>query len=439
MFPNAAAAFALNLLRAGYSGPLFSIRRSSDNQEEDVYPNESGEVDWTALEDWVGYNLWTYSEQLQQTAWTKALSTITTDALVAPDSTTTADIAYETTTSGGHGITRSISVTTGLDYAYSFWFQPVGGREFLRVALGTQFGSPIGWINMSNGVVTSQTGFNSFNVTDVGGWYKVELTATATGSPLLSLNTSINGSSISFAGDVTKGVSLWGLQVSETSTVKPYQRTGVSAGGEGRIPTLYCQATSRTASEATLTEQLRIITRNKVLRNSVNNLPEAVLPGVAGTRYTFSSNVPTTSPHFATGVYFRNTSNNGIAIFGNNSTGGSPLVIRQSGAAGSRIVTYRFTNNNADNLTIPYEDVGNMLFTATRNGDEMVVDMNGVEIGSRNTPLVAATSNSTNLFQHNSSANLLTGAFQLAIMWNQNYTALKSNITQEINNYYGIY
>jgi hypothetical protein len=442
MFPNAAAAFALNLLRAGYTGPLFNIRRSSDNQEEDVYPNESGEIDWTALEDWVGYNLWTYSEQLQQAAWTKALSTITTDALVAPDSTTTADITYETTTSGGHGITRSISVTTGLDYAFSFWFQPVGNREFLRVALGTQFGTPIGWINMSNGVVTSQTGFNSFNVTDVGGgWYKVELTATATstGSPSLSLNTSINGSSISFVGDVTKGASLWGLQVSETSTVKPYQRTGVNAGGEGRIPTLYCQATSRTASEATLTEQLRIITRNKVLRNSVNNLPEAVLPGVQGTRYTFSSNVPTTSPHFATGVYFRDTSTNGIAIFGNNSTGGSPLVIRQSGAAGSRVVTYRFTNNSVDNLTIPYEDVGNMLFTATRNGNAMVVDMNGVEIGSRNSAFSGVVQSSTNLFQPNSITNTLTGSFQLAIMWNQNYTTLKSSITQEINNYYGIY
>jgi len=431
LFPNAAAAFSLNLLRAGYTGPLFSIRRSSDNQEEDVYPNELGEVDWTALEDWVGYNLWTYSEQLQQAAWTKTNSTITTDALVAPDSTTTADIAYETTTSGGHGITRSISVTTGLDYAYSFWFQPVGGREFLRVALGTQFGSPIGWINMSNGVVTSQTGFNSFNVTDVGGWYKVELTATATstGSPSLSLNTSINGSSISFAGDVTKGVSLWGLQVSETSTVKPYQRTGVNAGGEGRIPRLNSQAGTRTASEPTLSRQLRIITRNKVLRNPTNNLPEAVLPGVAGTTYTFTTSIGTGAPHFVALVYRRTGQ---MALFGNGTTGGSPTIVRLITGE----IAYRVTGAGVG-LVIADGTAGSALTTATRNSNTLVLWKNGVELGSG--VVSGSNVNSTNLFQWNSSANTNNGTFQLAVWWQQDYTSLRESITQEINNYYGIY
>ena len=63
---------------------------------------------------------------------------------------------------------------------------------------------------------------------------------------------------------------------------------------------------------------------------------------------------------------------------------------------------------------------------------------NGIEIGS-STTLAGSNVSSTNLFQWNSTTNTNNGAFQEAIWWQRDYTSLRDNITQEINNYYGIY
>jgi hypothetical protein len=53
-YPNAAVAYSLRKLRTAYSGNAIRVRRSSDNAEQDIGFNSSGELDTTALLAFVG-------------------------------------------------------------------------------------------------------------------------------------------------------------------------------------------------------------------------------------------------------------------------------------------------------------------------------------------------------------------------------------------------
>jgi len=207
IYPNAAVAYSLRKLRSGYKQ---------------------------------SYNLWSYSEELQQSVWAKTNLTVTTDTLVAPDGNTTGDILYETAITGLHQITRSASVVTGNNYNFSFYFQPINGRQFIRVTFGTQLNSALCFIDMSNGNITLNTGFNSISVTSVsGGWYLVDMNITATGTStpnmVVSLSQTAFTGGVTYLGDVTKGVSIWGLQVTQSTTILPYEKTVVAPSNGNAI------------------------------------------------------------------------------------------------------------------------------------------------------------------------------------------------------------
>jgi hypothetical protein len=53
-YPNAATAYSVRKIRNYYIGPCLRVRRSSDNAEQDIYFNPSGELDTTSLLSFVG-------------------------------------------------------------------------------------------------------------------------------------------------------------------------------------------------------------------------------------------------------------------------------------------------------------------------------------------------------------------------------------------------
>ena len=55
-YPNAATAYSVRKLRNYYIGPCLRVRRSSDNAEQDIYFNPSGELDTVSLLSFVGAN-----------------------------------------------------------------------------------------------------------------------------------------------------------------------------------------------------------------------------------------------------------------------------------------------------------------------------------------------------------------------------------------------
>ena len=88
LFPSIAMAFDFRKLRSAYSGNAIKVLRTSDNTEQD-FPFVANEVVGSDVLNFVGYNLFAWSEQLQQAYWAKTNLTVTTDTVVAPDGNTT--------------------------------------------------------------------------------------------------------------------------------------------------------------------------------------------------------------------------------------------------------------------------------------------------------------------------------------------------------------
>jgi hypothetical protein len=448
IYPNAAAAYSLRKLRDGYTGALFAVRRSVDNALLDVFPNSQGTFDETVVEDWVGYNLFTFSEQLQNVAYIKTRLTVSQDALTAPDGTMTADILLETVDNNNHQMTRNFGVTNGQTYTYSF-FVKAAGRDFIRIATPSQLSqnpgtSGVAFLDIVNGTIVSQNsgflnGLNSANltITSVGNdWFRVSYTmpCTITSTPsALQINLSADGTTVNYPGDVTKGVSIWGVQISELNTLKPYQKTETTAGGGGFVQVWYDQSgNGNNISQLTVSLQHSIVIRGTV--PTYLGKPVIRLTSSGNSPYVPISNIPTTSPHFSTSVYRYNGAGN-FATFGNRSVGGSPRAIYQS----STDIWYRITNSSNDQLVLANNNSGGYITSVYNLNNLMELYINNTLFGSRNTPFTGARVPITSVGSFSSSGVVNGGDWFEMIWWNIDYSNLRTNITQEINNYYEIY
>jgi hypothetical protein len=179
-------------------------------------------------------NLLTYSAQFDDAVWTKSGSTITANAVAAPDGTLTADALFETATTGQHSIVRlpGVGVAT---YTYSF-FAKENGRT--QVQIEQESGGTSRFTLTGNGTALA-LGSNTVSITAVGnGWYRCTTTFTVTGA--FGIYTHLyNGTSTSYAGDITKGIYLWGAQLEAGAFATSY------------IPTVASQVT-RAADSASM-------------------------------------------------------------------------------------------------------------------------------------------------------------------------------------------
>ena len=168
-------------------------------------------------------NLATYSEQFNNATWNPSEVTVTTEAGVAPDGTTTADkITPSTNSTTNHWLFQSHSTA---NHTYSVFAKP-DGYDFINIILwvagttsqGVQF-------NVSTGaIVTSQNATGT--ITDAGnGWYRCSIIPTTSSTSAYAMLQPNDGSTpntsshfrSSFAGDGTKGVLLWGAQLEATA------------------------------------------------------------------------------------------------------------------------------------------------------------------------------------------------------------------------------
>jgi hypothetical protein len=181
LFPSITMAFDFRKLSSVYSGDAIRVLRTSDNTEQD-FGFVSNEVVGSDVLDFVGWNLWSYSEELQQAVWIKGGMTVTTDSVVAPNGATTGDILFETVTNAPHQFLRNYSLITGNEYTISFWIKDEG-RNHVRITTSSNFSqdgtTPIAWLDLLLGTIVSQnSGFTDSNLTITadGSWYKVSYT-----------------------------------------------------------------------------------------------------------------------------------------------------------------------------------------------------------------------------------------------------------------------
>jgi hypothetical protein len=185
-------------------------------------------------------NIISNSEDFGGAPWSLGGTTVAANAAVSPTGATTADSLLETTANSEHTVyvTSTQLFTT---VTHSIYVKPNG-----RTNVALRFYHAAGdWVTTvfsltGNGSVTqssagSSSGFSavSRSIDNAGnGWYRISMTGTQTSrgtyGAVLDLCTSstptlasVNGSEV-YAGDVTKGVYIWGAQLEAASTASSY-------------------------------------------------------------------------------------------------------------------------------------------------------------------------------------------------------------------------
>lgn len=235
--------------------------------------NLSASSQWTPT-----VNLLDYSEQMDNASYTKVNTTVSADNASAPDSTQSADTLFETTTNGQHRLTRQISkAASSLPYVFSVYAK-AHGRDYIDFnvmdasrANGVNVGFNVTTGSLNFSAIAFGSGFTAGAATitlDANGFYRCSLEVTSNtattllGEVLLRFDAGTN----SYAGDVTKGVDLWGMQLEQSATVSPYQPVypvgGVVIDAADRTAYLVDRAGAMIANSALAARQALSITGN---------------------------------------------------------------------------------------------------------------------------------------------------------------------------------
>lgn len=182
----------------------------------------------------LGGNLTVYSEDLTNATWTKDRSSISSNAIAAPNGGTTADkIVEDTTASNTHrAFFNNLTLTNAVTYTFSVYAK---AGERTAFALEAWNGSTANYCyaDLSTGTVISGSHASSV-VTNVGnGWYRCSVTNTGaglggSGSAFYLMNSATAGA-MSYTGNGSSGAYFWGSQVEAASSPGPYYGTVASA------------------------------------------------------------------------------------------------------------------------------------------------------------------------------------------------------------------
>jgi hypothetical protein len=178
-------------------------------------------------------NLFTYSDQFDNAAWAKTVSTVTANATTAPDGNTTADLLITDNGSNNGLVQQTISkAASPVTYTFSCY----GKAENLS-SLRLILRDPANSANRADLILNLITGATSGSFVGgtyssltssaaplTNGWWRFSITAT-TGSEVSTVGQIISNG----AGDGTSGIYLWGAQLEVGSFPTSYIPTTTAA------------------------------------------------------------------------------------------------------------------------------------------------------------------------------------------------------------------
>jgi hypothetical protein len=177
-------------------------------------------------------NLLLRSEEFDNASWTKTNSSVTQNAAVAPNGTTTADrLTEDGTATSTHLANGAATITAGTTYTYSVYAKS-DTRRWLLVSPGGSWG--YGWFDVQAGVTgTLVNGGSSAtsSIQSVGnGWFRCVITATAVDNRIgIQLLLATGNNIITYTGDGTSGLFLWGAQLEAGAFPTSYIATTTAA------------------------------------------------------------------------------------------------------------------------------------------------------------------------------------------------------------------
>lgn len=187
-------------------------------------------------------NLFTFPEAFDNAAWTKIRSSISADAVAAPNGSLTADKIIDTTDTNTHEVTQSITYANATLYWLAIFAKTAGEISHIRLQMpNARFGTNQVYavFNLSTGVVTADVGPSNAGTSSTAyanGWFRLAVGGTSTSagtSPTVFYMH--NGSSVVFTGSGSAGFYIWGATVN-IGTPEPYLATAQKiAGGQSRL------------------------------------------------------------------------------------------------------------------------------------------------------------------------------------------------------------
>lgn len=171
-------------------------------------------------------NLVKYSEEFDNAVWTKTRSAVATNVTSDPDGSYSADLLFEDSSlTSSHYLSQTSQVPAGS--AYASIYAKAGTRTHLSLQLWNSTDNAVGDVtfDLSGGVILTTTAGAGAIVSAGNGWYRCSVSATATVASSLLIALLHDGSSITYTGDGTSGLYIWGAMVNPGSFLRPYQRT----------------------------------------------------------------------------------------------------------------------------------------------------------------------------------------------------------------------
>jgi hypothetical protein len=172
-------------------------------------------------------NLLTWSEQFDNAAWVKSNATITGNASIAPDGTTTADTFVESVDGApaAHFVYQQPSFVAGQPYTYTLYAKAIASDRLLQIYAQSSGVFARASFNLNTGAVVSNDA-GSAAITAVGsGWYRLTVsgTPTTTGGGFVFI-VSKNSSNLDYTGNGSQVASIWGAMLNPGTVAESYQR-----------------------------------------------------------------------------------------------------------------------------------------------------------------------------------------------------------------------
>ena len=175
----------------------------------------------------ISENQYKHSEELNNVYWNKLQGSISANAGIAPDGTTTADkFIPDTTASSFHVVdTQAFGNVPSGNHTLSIHVKPDGYNFFHWRTDG--FNS---FFNVSTGTVISAGSGVTASIENAGnGYFRCIVSRNFTGGARVSFGPTETGTSRIFTGDGTSGALLWGAQIEAGTTASVYLPTGATS------------------------------------------------------------------------------------------------------------------------------------------------------------------------------------------------------------------
>jgi hypothetical protein len=219
---------------ASYIDQTGTIKTAPTNVARYNFSPLNQEIDSKLLLEPSSTNLFTYSEDITNAAWTKTNISTTSNSIASPDGTTTADIFYETSATGIHFLSRSLATTANLIYTFSVFIK---AKEYTYGVIEISDGqNTANYFRANYNLVTSTISNFTSNgllyaissdiVPYLNGWYRLSFTYKITNGSSTSTAFSIYlKDNTSRVGDGVSGLYIWGAQFEQNNSATNYIKT----------------------------------------------------------------------------------------------------------------------------------------------------------------------------------------------------------------------